>query len=99
MLMRARTRIHPVAMPALTGVRIAILLLASLGASRAAEPPPVSKAPPVTLASNKPECTCRAGGQSYGIGTEICIGNRMMRCAMAINVTSWEQTERGCPQS
>lgn len=99
MLMRARTRIHPVATPALRGARIAILLLAGLGVSRAAEPPPVSTAPPVTLVSNKPECTCRAGGRSYGIGTEICIGNRMMRCAMAINVTSWEQTDQACPQS
>lgn len=99
MRMNAWTRIHPVAATALHGARFSLILIAGLSASHAAEPPRVSTAPPATLVSNKPECTCRAGGQSYGIGTEICIGNRMMRCAMAINVTSWEQTERACPQS
>lgn len=65
----------------------------------AAEPPRAAPDIPVSRASSKTPCTCRAAGQSFEVGSEICLGNRMMRCTMAINVTSWEQTEQPCPQS
>ncbi len=73
---------------------VAITPLAAQTPPRPAEP-----APPVSRVANQPECTCRAAGRSFGVGSEICIGNSMMRCTMAINVTSWEQTGRACPES
>lgn len=78
------------------------VLLACLAATPIAAqtmPRPAEPAPPVSRVAKQPECTCRAAGQSFGVGSEICIGNRMMRCTMAINVTSWEQTDKACPQS
>lgn len=66
---------------------------------RAAEPPRPGLQSPVAQVSTRPPCTCRAAGQSFEVGSEICLGNRMMRCTMAINVTSWEQTDQPCPQS
>ena len=65
----------------------------------AAELPRSRSDVPIENASTPPECTCRAAGQSFSLGSKICIGNRVMRCTMAINVTSWEQTEEPCPQS
>lgn len=66
---------------------------------RAAEPPRAATPAPLAQVSTKPACTCRAAGQSFDVGSEICLGNRMMRCTMAINVTSWEKTDLPCPQS
>jgi hypothetical protein len=76
----------------------AFLVLLGLPAF-AAEPLRAAPDIPVSRASSKTPCTCRAAGQSFEVGSEICLGNRMLRCTMAINVTSWEQTEQPCPQS
>lgn len=50
-------------------------------------------------AQNHPECTCRAGGASFQLGTQICIGDQMVRCSMDLNVTSWKSVGSACPQS
>lgn len=53
-----------------------------------------------TMTSHDPaECTCRAAGVSHAIGAEICLGGRLVRCAMDLNVTSWQKTETPCPES
>lgn len=50
-----------------------------------------------------PECTCRAQGQSYHIGTETCLYingiSQIFRCDMDLNVTSWKPTGSLCPLS
>ena len=50
-------------------------------------------------AQNHPECTCRAGGENFQLGAQICIGNQIVRCAMDLNVTSWKSVGSACPQS
>ncbi|MCZ8258585.1 MAG: hypothetical protein O9333_00450 [Beijerinckiaceae bacterium] len=77
---------------------VAFLALLAMPAL-AAEPPRTASEAAVSRVSTKPPCTCRAAGRSFDVGSEICMGNRMMRCTMAINVTSWEQTDMACPQS
>ncbi|MFN3481515.1 hypothetical protein [Rhabdaerophilum calidifontis] len=51
------------------------------------------------LAAAMPQCTCRAGGVSHALGAEICLGTRLFRCAMDLNVTSWQATGSLCPES
>lgn len=50
-----------------------------------------------------PECSCRAQGQSYHVGTETCLYingiNQIFRCDMDLNVTSWKPTGSLCPLS
>jgi hypothetical protein len=50
-----------------------------------------------------PECTCRAKGQVYRIGDQVCLsganGNRLFRCDMDLNVTSWKPEDQPCPLS
>lgn len=52
---------------------------------------------------SRPECTCRAQGQSYHIGTETCLHingiSQIFRCDMDLNVTSWKPTGSLCPLS
>ena len=50
-------------------------------------------------AQNHPECTCRAGGASFQLGAQICIGDQLVRCSMDLNVTSWKSVGSACPQS
>lgn len=53
--------------------------------------------------ASQPECTCRAQGQSYRVGTETCLHingiSRIFRCDMDLNVTSWKPTGLLCPVS
>ena len=49
--------------------------------------------------AGKPECTCRAGGRSFGVGTTTCLGAALFRCEMDQNVTSWKPTKEACPLS
>ena len=50
-----------------------------------------------------PECTCRAGGQTFTLGATICLpgtqGSQLFRCALDLNVTSWQSTGAPCPLS
>ncbi|HRE20680.1 MAG TPA: hypothetical protein PKW21_06565 [Rhabdaerophilum sp.] len=52
---------------------------------------------------SRPECTCRAQGQSYHVGTETCLHingiSQIFRCDMDLNVTSWKPTGSLCPLS
>lgn len=54
-------------------------------------------------AQNHPECTCRALGQSFPLGSQICLsgvqGSQIFRCSMDLNVTSWKSVGTPCPQS
>lgn len=64
-------------------------------------------------AQNHPECTCRAQGQSFPLGSQICLpgghgssgqggsgqGSQIFRCSMDLNVTSWKSVGMPCPQS
>jgi hypothetical protein len=56
-----------------------------------------------THAQNHPECTCRAQGQSFPLGSQICLsgmqGSQIFRCSMDLNVTSWKSVGTPCPQS
>jgi hypothetical protein len=45
------------------------------------------------------DCTCRARGQDFALGTTICLPAGLMRCEMASNVTSWTPLGRACPES
>jgi hypothetical protein len=47
------------------------------------------------------DCTCRANGQTYGLGEVICLGTygaqRSVRCEMELNISSWKAVAGGCP--
>lgn len=53
--------------------------------------------------ASRPECTCRAQGQSYHVGTETCLHingiSQIFRCDMDLNVTSWKPVGSLCPLS
>lgn len=46
-------------------------------------------------------CTCRYNGRDYHLGESACIrtpeGPRLARCALNLNNTSWEFTDKSCP--
>jgi len=49
-------------------------------------------------------CTCRYAGQSYPVGTCVCMvrpGGVQQRtcCGMVLNNTSWEFTGKACPSA
>ncbi|MGL4240152.1 MAG: hypothetical protein ACRCTI_03475 [Beijerinckiaceae bacterium] len=44
-------------------------------------------------------CECRARGQVFITGEEICLNGQVSICAMDQNVTTWRGTGRMCPQS
>ena len=77
-------------------------LAGSAGAQEAiSSPVRVLKVQSVTGAS--PECACRARGQSFAVGTEICLstpdGLQRLLCAMDQNVTSWKRQKDPCALS
>jgi len=50
----------------------------------------------------EPRCTCRFAGQSYVVGTCVCMsppGGEQQRvcCGMVLNNTSWDFTGQSCP--
>jgi hypothetical protein len=91
---------------AVCGTTLALCLLSVLPALAQHHPGGAAK-PPLFFATaaerqhaqNHPECTCRAGGESFQLGAQICIGNQVVRCAMDLNVTSWKSIGSACPQS
>ena len=48
-------------------------------------------------------CTCRYAGAKFSVGTVTCIhtptGDRLARCDMVLNNTSWTFLRDGCPIS
>ena len=48
-------------------------------------------------------CYCRAQGRTFAVGETACLrtpaGPRLARCGMVLNNTSWEFSERACPES
>lgn len=49
------------------------------------------------------DCRCRAAGISVQVGQSVCLstpaGQRLATCGMVLNNTSWEFSNRPCPQS
>lgn len=50
-----------------------------------------------------PDCRCRAAGVSVQVGQSACLatpaGRRLATCGMVLNNTSWQFSERPCPES
>lgn len=46
------------------------------------------------------DCTCRAGGRDYPLGTSVClptpVGLRLAVCDMVLNNTSWRVSAAPC---
>jgi len=53
--------------------------------------------------AHPPDCVCRAQGRTFAVGESVCLrtaaGPRVALCGMVLNNTSWELTERSCPES
>jgi hypothetical protein len=49
------------------------------------------------------DCVCRAQGRTFAVGESACLrtatGPRLAQCGMVLNNTSWQFTERPCPES
>jgi hypothetical protein len=49
------------------------------------------------------QCYCRAQGRTFAVGESTCLrtasGPRVAECGMVLNNTSWNFTERPCPES
>jgi hypothetical protein len=49
------------------------------------------------------DCVCRAQGRTFAVGESACLrtaaGARVALCGMVLNNTSWQVTERSCPES
>jgi hypothetical protein len=45
------------------------------------------------------KCECRAGGQAYTVGEQICLNGRVAICDMNQNVTTWRTTTTFCPNA
>lgn len=72
------------------------------GAAVAAEPAFMPKVP-TTVAQSKLPCQCRAMGQMFDLGAQICLdgtnGRQAFSCGLDQNVTSWQATGKACPES
>ena len=48
-------------------------------------------------------CICRALGRTFTVGQNACLqtpaGPRIAECGMVLNNTSWQFTERPCPET
>jgi len=58
---------------------------------------------PVGSAAER-QCACRYAGQSYPVGTCICMkrpggGRQRTCCGMVLNNTSWDFTGKDCPSA
>jgi hypothetical protein len=60
---------------------------------------PVIQAGVRVAADPTQDCECRARGQAYTQGEQICLNGRIAMCAMDQNVTTWRSTDKTCPQS
>jgi hypothetical protein len=45
------------------------------------------------------KCECRARGQAYTTGEQICLNGRIATCAMDQNVTTWKSSTKLCPEA
>jgi hypothetical protein len=45
------------------------------------------------------DCQCRFSGQSYNQGEIICIRDKVARCDMFLNNSSWKVLPEVCPQT
>ncbi len=85
----------------------AIVALMPVGAALAADHGAHAAATPriygVATPGHTPDCRCRAAGVSVQVGQSACIatpaGARLATCGMVLNNTSWEFTDRPCPDS
>ena len=54
---------------------------------------------PIIRMQAKPDCTCRAQGSDFTVGSEVCLNSATFRCVMDQNVTSWQRMRDACPNS
>ncbi|MGL4636023.1 MAG: hypothetical protein ACRCWF_08585 [Beijerinckiaceae bacterium] len=45
------------------------------------------------------KCECRARGQAYTTGEQICLNGRVATCEMDQNVTTWRLSNKLCPEA
>ena len=50
----------------------------------------------VTSSSAGPTCKCRYFGKFYALGQSICIRGRVATCALVLNNSSWNFSDRDC---
>jgi hypothetical protein len=81
------------------------LALAALGSpsSVLADDAPGMAGARVLQAQAHDQCYCRAQGRTFAVGESTCLrtasGPRLAECGMVLNNTSWNFTERPCPES
>ena len=86
--------------------RVKSAYTATLAVIAAAAPPSavgLETIAPLVRAQHSADCICRAEGRTYAVGESACLrtaaGARVAQCGMVLNNTSWEFTERSCPDS
>lgn len=81
----------------------AALVISFASASARAEEAQTGAGTAMAQAGHSPECVCRAQGRTFAVGESVCLrtadGPRMALCGMVLNNTSWQVTERSCPES
>jgi hypothetical protein len=49
------------------------------------------------------DCQCRADGRVFEQGQTVCLaypdGNKLVRCDMVLNNSSWKSVQDGCPEA
>ncbi len=45
------------------------------------------------------KCECRARGQAFTLGEQICLNGKVAICDMNQNVTTWRTTPTFCPNA
>jgi len=51
------------------------------------------------ISAEQHRCQCRANGQAYQQGQVACIFNKLQRCEMFLNNSSWKVIADVCPQA
>jgi hypothetical protein len=85
-------------MAAIAGAAILGVISSGAYAQDAPQPRPVQ-----AQGHNPAECLCRAQGATFAVGETACLrtseGPRIAECGMVLNNTSWQFTQRPCPES
>ncbi|MGL4322475.1 MAG: hypothetical protein ACRCTD_00420 [Beijerinckiaceae bacterium] len=87
----------------LVGCGFTALLMQGFSAQAETAVPRVWPSAGQTAQSILPPCTCRARGQDYTVGENICLntpaGARRATCGMVLNNTNWEVSGEACETS
>ena len=81
-------------------MRYRYLLVTASVFAPAVVPAAPATTPDGSTAPHRIECRCRANGQSYELGSRVCLrtpaGYRVAECRMVQNVTSWSFGREDC---